>query len=259
MSDIFEAINEELKIVEAKIKDELMIKKAGHAGMFAHLEFSHIDKTMRPAIVIFSARLFDYHKEQVIVLASVMQLIYMASRVHANINETDEVENKVTDPRDGCQLPVLVGDYLFGKFFTLLSDAELIQYLGVLAETICSINEGGTLRNENPQASMATAPDLLYTIVRKETAELFANCCYLAAQISGAGEKEKEYLYNFGLNFGFGYGLLEYGTPYEHVKKYFAAAIEYLDNLSDNPTKEQLFNLVDMFQNEEFVLQRMVG
>ncbi|MBO8137770.1 MAG: polyprenyl synthetase family protein [Desulfotomaculum sp.] len=260
MSELFNAINDELKLVNTKINEELNIKKAGHAGKYAHLDFSRVDSTMRPAIVILTAKLFDYKRDQIIVLASIMQFIYMASRVHANITEIDPPVNQNVDPRDGIQFPVLVGDYLYGKFFTLLSDAKLIKYLDTLAETICSINEGEILKNQNPKATMSAAPDLVFTIVRKETAELFANCSYLAARVSGANDEERKNMYNFGLNFGLGYGLLEQGASHKFAAEYFQKAVKCLDSLDNGPVRDQLIELINMVkENEELLMHRMVG
>ena len=256
MSGLFQTIDEELKLVKANVKDELIIRKVGHVGAFVHLKFPDIDNTIRPALVIYSAKLFNYKKETIII-ASIMQFIYMASQLHAQITETDTSLGPQSDPRDGCQFPVLVGDYLYGKFFEVLSKYDIIECLKPLAELICSINESAVLKNQHQKANLKNSPELIHKIVYKETAISFANCTSVAALISGANEDENRHMYNFGLNFGWGYGLLQWGATYNHVEKYFDQAIESLSYFADSAPKQELFELISVFKREEF--KQIVG
>ncbi|MTI81770.1 MAG: hypothetical protein FH758_13010 [Firmicutes bacterium] len=254
MLDIFNSIIDDIKLVEKKIEKELIITKAGPAGKFAHLQFSHVDRIMRPAVTIFSARLFNYQREQTVVLASIIQFIYMASRVHSHLTEEDPRYNQSVDLRDGSQFPVLIGDYLYGKFFYQLSNANMVEHLGKLSDAICKINEGGVLRNQNSNPSH----NLMLNIIQKETAELFAICCSLGAEISGASQKEKNLMHDFGVNFGLGYGMLEKGISYDYAEEHFINAKECLEKLKAGTNREGLFNLINAFKNDQFGLQRMV-
>lgn len=250
------AINEELNLVDLKIKEELKIRKSGNAGQFTHLEFSRFDSIIRPAITILVGKLFSYKKDKLVALASIFQFIYMSSQIHSQITEG---EAEVDDVRDGCQFPVLVGDYLFGKFFSHLSDEGMLEYLGPLAEIICRINEGATLRNQHPNANINSTPELALTIIRKETAELFAGCTSLAAKISDASEVDVKRMYEFGINFGLGLGLLEQGVAYEYIEKYVNEARTILGNLSSTQTIKELTDLLSIFEDRDLVVQRMVG
>lgn len=242
---LFPTIDRELKLVQAKVKDELSIQKMGYVGAFAHLEFPEIDNTIRPALVIFSARLFN-NKSDVIIIASIVQYIYLASQVHAQITEGDTMLNAEIDPRDGCQFPVLVGDYLYGKFFDVLSKSGNIAYLKSLAELICTINESAVLKNQHPKANLKNSPDLIYDIIYKETAVFFAKCTSIAALIAGANEDENKHIYKFGLNFGLGYGLLQWGATYQEVAKYFEQATKTLDYFTASTAKQALLELGKM-------------
>ncbi len=259
MLKCFQSINQELKAVEAIIKKELSIKKAGHVGSLAYIEFSHLNRTVRPAVVIFTAQLFNFKKDAVYPLAAIMQFIYMASQIHANITETDPRDGETVDPRDGCQFPVLVGDYLYGKFFTLLCDAAIIEYLGPLADIICSVNEGAVMKSQYSKSELSTDQQLLQTIVGRDYGEFFAGCCSLAAKASDAGEEAVKQMYDFGLNFGVGYGLLEWGAPFEQANHYFNKARESLDGLAAQSSKQKLYDLLDVFGDNELAIERMVG
>lgn len=256
MPDILDDIALELQLVDLKIKEGLIIKKSGHAGQFAHLESSRLEGNIRPAVTILSAKLFNFKREEIIVLASIMQYIHMAFKVQAHITEEDILPEN-GDVRDGCQFPVLVGDYLYGKFFRLLSDANIIKYLHPLAKIICCLNEGATIRNQHSDINLLTAPDVLKDIVHKETAVLFAECASIAAEICDANATQIQTMYNFGLNFGQGFGLLEQGAPYEYVEPYFNKAILLLEGLSGGKNLD-LIRLVAMFKHNKNIVEKMV-
>ena len=258
MLKCFQSIQQELKAVEAIIKKELSIKKAGHVGSLAYLEFSHLNRTIRPAVVIFTAQLFNFKKDAVFPLAAIMQFIYMASQIHANITETDPPVGEAVDPRDGCQFPVLVGDYLYGKFFALLSDAAIIEHLGPLADIICSVNEGAVMKNQYAN-ELSTDQQLLQTIVGRDHGDFFAGCCSLAAKASEAGEEAVKQMHDFGFNFGIGYGLLEWGAPFEQAEQYFNKAREALDSLTAHSSKQKLYDFLDVFGDSKLAVERMVG
>ncbi|MEG6617597.1 polyprenyl synthetase family protein [Peptococcaceae bacterium 1198_IL3148] len=256
MTISLQTIQHELSLVDARINKELMIRKSGHAGQFAHLEFSRLDSIIRPALTILVGKMFSFEKNKLVTLASILQLIYMSSQIHANVTESNQ---EVNDVRDGCQLPVLVGDYLFGKFFTHLSDHDMLEYLIPLAEIICRVNEGATLRNQHSKINVNTSQELLYNIIKMETAELFAGCTSLGAKISGAVEADIKIMYEFGLNFGLGFGLLEQGVSYEYVEKYFSQAENLLKYVVSSESSKELCELLSKFKNNEVLFQRMVG
>lgn len=240
----FAKLKEDLKAVHDIIKGQLNIK-AGYVGNYAHLEFSHIDCFIRPAVVITVARLYNCMSTKVSSLGAIVQFIFMASQVHGLIPETVEDEN--CDPRDGTQFPVLVGDYLYGKFFTTLCDASIIQYLKPLADIISRINEGGILAKTSKDNATVDQ------IIRMEVAELFAGSAALTADLVGAPEQEKSFLADFGLNLGMIYGLTQRGVYDNRVMEYSQKAMKALDNLPDYTEKHQLKELINLVMVPESI------
>lgn len=241
LSHILLPIREDLEQVHKLISGELTIR-AGYVGSFAHLEFSNINKQIRPALALMSARLFDANPEKAAALAGVFQFIYMASTIHQGISEQDsDFIRSDSDPRDGSQFPVLVGDYLYGKFFTFLCDAEIIELLSPLAQIICEIHEGGILKKKI--SGQNTANQVFLEVVRKETAELFAGCCGLSARLAGASIDDQEAMRCFGLNLGMAYGLLEQGALSDQVQAYLEAALSGLSRVPQKPERGMMEDL----------------
>ncbi|HPU35719.1 MAG TPA: polyprenyl synthetase family protein [Bacillota bacterium] len=255
LSNIITPIEDEIVSVHNLIQKHLTIR-TGYLGKYAHLEFSSINKNIRPALVILSSRIFGLAREKSIVLASIIQFIYMASCVHRGITENDtDYHRGNIDPRDGSQFPVLVGDYLYGKFFYFLSEAGILSLLDPLADIICQIHEGGILRKK---LTRQVASKALYEVVRKETSELFGGCCSLSALLTGAPPEYRQAMRNYGINLGMAYGLLEHGISREHVTNYLAKAQNSLSLIPPGQERTLLEKLLHNLYLQGLPAQRMV-
>ncbi len=254
---IFRHIDEELRKVALLMQKHFQIK-ACPINQFVPLNLNYFDLHLRPGIVILSNRLFGPVTEQTIALAGVLQFIYLASRVHLGVWESSAAKEKPADSRLAYQFPVLVGDYLYGKFFTTLCDAGIVRYLAKLADLICSINRCGILSAKLSGAKLAEGKSLSSDIVRGETAELFACCTYLGADLGGAGDGDRQLMYDFGLHLGMSYGMLERGATIKQVDRYLTAAASLLERLPQNEDNNCLAKLLTLLTKENAIVQRMV-
>lgn len=254
-----EAIGPELDSVDLLINQELKLK-SGHASEFAHLDFNPLERHLRPALVILTARLFNRPVcDKVISLAGIIQFIYTASVVHLGISDQDKADKGFLTPQDGSQFPVLVGDYLFGKFFTTLCEAQMLPFLSPLAEIICQMNEGSILRKKVEQNNLL-AKDWLMKIVEKETAELIAGSCRLGAELSKASPAEIAKADSFGRYLGLALGLIERGVSFDKASDYLKKALKELLGFKEVPARRVLENLVHMLMDRELIIaKRMVG
>lgn len=228
---------DELNLIKSEIERELLIRKVGYLGDFADLEAAGIEEFTYPAFLALSARLFNGDKEIVIKLSCIMQFIHVASRIHADIAETTANTYSIGAKKE-YQFPVLVGDYLYGKFFSILSETAMLENLKLLSDLICSISEGAILRNKRSNITYKLAKE----IVHKETAAFYSICAYLGALVSNAGDENITYMRDFGLNFGFGCGLLEWDMGKKDALKHFDKAKSILDKVDcDNLSAKQKF------------------
>ena len=242
IADILKPIEEELQAV-SKLAEKHLLIKGIHIGKLAHLGFPFNEKAIRPALVILSSRIYGLFGDQAVTLACVFHFIHMATSVNQSIPEKDSDYTKEdSDPRDGSQFPVLVGDYLYGKYFSLLYKSGMINFLGPLADIICQIHEGGILDDgitvKNPTL------ESFREVVRKETAELFSGCCVMGAVLAGASKKDQEIMRRFGMNFGMASGLLERGLAVRYVDEYLKEALTALQDVPERKEKAILEQLV---------------
>jgi len=253
---IFSRISEDLQQVQLLLRRNFSFR-AGQLNEFVPLNFSNLDMTLRPGVVITAGSMFGPVSGRLVALAAVLQFIFMASRVHSNVKESFSGKERGTDSRAGFQYPVLVGDYLYGKFFTVLCEYGIEGYLKDLAELICHINKSGihALRNTGLEL---TDRQLYLEVVQGETAHLFACGAYLGADLNGADELHKNKLYHFGLNLGTAYGLLERGATPGQVKEFLTAAGVNLYELPSQVDTQCFRNLLTLL-SEESTVRRMVG
>jgi len=230
--------------------------RAGDIKEFAHLE-KHNEMYICPALVLYSARMHGKVTEKVIALATVFQLIYQAMMVHYNINEDVQIrENASGDPRDGCQYPMLVGDYLYGRGFTIACDWDILKYLGPLSEMVCKMNEGSVIRLKS-QAGGIIKPDLRREIIRMEMGELLAGCCRMGGDEAGADSHQQMLLSKFGMTLGMAVGMAE-NNWYDQSKKYFKEALIRLETLAPGKERDNLRRLVLHLMNRAVDRNKMV-
>jgi len=253
---ILNHISEDLQQVQLLLRKNFCFR-AGQLSDFVPLNFNNPDMNLRPGIVISAGSMFGPVSGRLVALAAVLQFIFMASRVHSKVKEGSSSKERPVDSRSGYQYPVLVGDYLYGKFFTTLCEFGIVCYLKDLAELICQINKSGIHALRNPGMEL-TDRQLYMEVVQGETARLFACGAYLGADLTGAGEKHKSILYNFGLNLGMAYGLLERGATPGQVKEHLTMAEINLHQLPDDIDTHFFKDLLTLLSGENTV-QRMVG
>lgn len=241
---VLNTLAQELRLVNAKIGRYCQVR-SGYLGEFAHLELDRIDQILRPACVLSVAGHFKCEGAKAVALATIAQLIFLADKIHSAVPEDEGSELADTlDPRDSSQLPVLVGDYLYGRFFTTLCEEGILEYLEPLARMICTINEGSILRCRAVYDGDYSQNTVL-KIVEKETGLFFADSCRLSANLGGASEEEQNLLSKFGYNLGMAYGLLrERGYP-QLATDYQTKARDVLAGLKNSQFVNHLCDLTD--------------
>lgn len=245
----------ELKMVQEKMEKHFTIK-AGHLAKFSGPGLGHANSCLRPALTLLSAGLLGKISDRAISLASVFQFIYIASNVHNDIKEDGDITNQGDWPGNNCHLPVLVGDYLYGRFFTTLCEAGIEKYLLPLAEIICTINEGGIMRLKAKEMDNCPQEG---EIIEKEIAALVAGCCSLGGHLAGAGQDLQDLLHGMGMNLGMAIGFMEKEQNPEAVGKYLAKSRSFLEQLPVGINKNVLRALLEAMHSREAAAAKMVG
>ena len=145
-----------------------------------------------PKLFLLSYSLFKKEANvKVTNMATIIQLIYLASEIHKYEGDKPEY-------------PVLVGDYLFSMFFQNLCKYDMTEWLPPLSQTISTMQLGSMERFENNSIKTNAL-----NIISKESASLGEVSCMLGASLANAPTIAVSSLKEIGFILGLIFGLLE--------------------------------------------------
>jgi len=206
---VFGAYEAELRAVEDRLveffkSDALLISLVGR-----HLLLGG-GKRLRPLFLLVSARLSGYKGDAHITLASIVELIHMASLLH------DDVVDGATTRRGrpsahsiwGNQVVILVGDFLYSNALKVSVSFKNQQIMETLSDATTSMAEGEVL-----QLSKAGDPtikeDEYMKIISSKTGKLISAACTIGGILANRAGQEIDALAEFGLKAGMAFQMVD--------------------------------------------------
>ncbi len=174
-------LRQELEDVERSLKRALAAEVRVVAELGDYL-YRTGGKRFRPALAILFYKLLgergDY--ERLIELATVLELIHMATLVHDDV--IDESEERRGQPALwrvwGSRMAVLQGDFIFSRVFKILNRQEdRLRFL--ITDTVEEILLGELLQ-EDLRWRVPTEEEY-FEVIRRKTASLIATACAVGA------------------------------------------------------------------------------
>lgn len=125
----------EISLILARVYKHLKIK-SGMSTDILDTNFSKIDMTFYPYLALLATQGPKGITKKARTLAVVSQIMYLSTEVHNQIPEDciDEHFSK------RIQLPILVGDLLYSRFYEVLCAEDCIEYLDYYVEYISQLN-----------------------------------------------------------------------------------------------------------------------
>jgi len=219
LKDLYKVIRKELDKTEKALQGLSVSSNTMIAEINSYL-FQKAGKRIRPALLILSAKMFDYPGDEHILMSALVETIHTASLIHDDIIDNSESRRgkDTVHLRWGPNITVLLGDYLYitalGRSLhsrsrgltQVLTDASALMIDGELKEYSLSgdldINETDYL-------------DILY----KKTASLFAASCRIGGMLGEASEQEIELLADYGTAVGMSFQIVDDLLDYTGSKK----------------------------------------
>lgn len=189
LARVEELIGGELEQAERVFLDEVNSKHP-----YVHDVLQHITrfqgKRLRPILLLLSAAATGGVKECHYVLASVVEMIHLATLVHDDVLDDALIRRHVAtvNSRWNNETSVLVGDFLFTHAFHLtasLGDARACRLIGRATNLVCE----GELAQIYERGNLSLSEAQYMEIINGKTAELCAISTQLGALYSGADEK----------------------------------------------------------------------
>src|SRR3954451_9153582 len=160
-------------------------------------------KMLRPCLVLMSARACGKLADAHVTIATVVEMVHMATLVHDDVLDEAELRRKgaTINHLRGNEAAVMLGDYLISHSYHLCSSLDSQRASRLIARTTNRVCEGELLQIDNRNNLDLTEETYLEIITRK-TASLCATCCLLGSKFAGAGEARVGQLELYGLSIG---------------------------------------------------------
>lgn len=205
---IYQPIEAELRQVDLRLAKQLESDNRFLTALRKHLERSP-GKKLRPALVLFAARIGGQNKKQAVALAAAAELVHTATLVQDDVIDQSEVRRgeAAVSKKFGGSISILYGDYLFSQAFSLLTEINDQQVWAKLLAMASSIATGEIEQLQAGGAKLSVKKYL--QIIRQKTAGFFEACCETGAIVGQASSAERKALAGFGLNFGLAFQIID--------------------------------------------------
>src|SRR5437660_4250636 len=166
-------------------------------------------KRIRPALLLLSAKLFNYEGRGAVKLGAVMEIIHTATLVHDDI--IDEAKTRRGRPAANTQWGnskcVLAGDWLYMQAFKVAVQERNFRILDTLIELTQQMVEGELLQME--KLGQLITLDEHFDLIYRKTACLFSVCMRLGAILGGATPEQEENLAQYGRDLGMAFQIVD--------------------------------------------------
>ena len=208
---IFGLIRDEMSLVEAEFERQARsnIQVIDYLGEYLR---SSGGKRVRPALLILAAYAVGGKgsNDNVIQLATVMEMLHTATLVHDDIiDNADLRRNRTTvNARFGNHAAVLMGDWLYMSAFETSLRERSLEILDILTRLTRKMTEGELIQ-------LTTVGDVrisearYFDILERKTAFLFAGCCEIGAILGGTDKEEQAAMRDYGMNLGIAFQLAD--------------------------------------------------
>ena len=208
---IFNLVRPEMRLVEAEFERQASsnIQVINYLGEYLRASGG---KRVRPALLLLSNYSVggDARDENVVRLATVMEMLHTATLVHDDIiDNADTRRNRASvNARFGNQSAVLMGDWLYMSAFETSLKERSLEILDILTRLTRKMTEGELIQLTTLGKSDISETEY-FDILQRKTAYLFSACCEIGAILGRASREEQTALREYGMNLGTAFQLAD--------------------------------------------------
>lgn len=211
MRRVFALIGREMQLVEDEFERQASsnIQVINYLGDYLRASGG---KRLRPALLILTnlACGGEGSSDNVIRLATVMEMLHTATLVHDDIIDNADVRRNRSsiNARFGNQTAVLMGDWLYMSAFETSLQERSLEILDILTNLTRKMTEGELIQLTLIGRLDITEDQYLDVLLRK-TAYLFSACCEIAAILSGRDPDTQAAMREFGRELGIAFQIAD--------------------------------------------------
>ena len=206
--EIFDLLRDDLVAIEEEFGRDTVSKVSAITEIGEYLRAGG-GKRIRPALLLLSAKLFNYKGTGAVKLASVVEIIHTATLVHDDIIDEAQIRRgrPAANTKWGNAKCVLAGDWLYMQAFKIAVQERNFRILDVLIELTQQMVEGELLQMEKlgKLISLQEHLDLIY----RKTACLFSVCMRIGGVLGGATADQEQQLGQYGHDLGMAFQIVD--------------------------------------------------
>ncbi|CAA9437187.1 MAG: Octaprenyl diphosphate synthase / Dimethylallyltransferase / (2E,6E)-farnesyl diphosphate synthase / Geranylgeranyl pyrophosphate synthetase [uncultured Phycisphaerae bacterium] len=202
LASLTDCIRPQLAAVEKLFHDELASDLSCVNTLIKHVSRFR-GKMLRPCLVLLSGRACGEVTEAHTVIATVVEMVHMATLVHDDVLDEAELRRKgaTINHLRGNEAAVMLGDYLISHSYHLCASLDSQIASRLIARTTNQVCEGELLQLDN-RNNVDLDEETYLEIITRKTASLCATCALLGAEFAGAGKAVVGRMELFGLSLG---------------------------------------------------------
>ena len=208
---IFDLIRSELALVETEFERQASsnIQVINYLGEYLRASGG---KRIRPALLILSnyAVCGKGSDDNVIRLATVMEMLHTATLVHDDIIDNADVRRgrSSVNARFGNQTAVLMGDWLYMSAFETTVTERSLEIIDILTRLTRKMTEGELIQLTTI-GRLDISEAEYFDILERKTAFLFSACCEVGAILAEADQAQQKAMRDYGMNLGIAFQIAD--------------------------------------------------
>ncbi len=206
--EIFDLLRDDLAAIEEEFGRDTVSKVSAITEIGEYLRAGG-GKRIRPALLLLSAKLFNYKGTGAVKLASVVEIIHTATLVHDDIIDEAQIRRgrPAANTKWGNAKCVLAGDWLYMQAFRIAVQERNFRILDVLIDLTQQMVEGELLQMEKlgKLISLQEHLDLIY----RKTACLFSVSMRIGGILGGATTEQEQQLGQYGHDLGMAFQIVD--------------------------------------------------
>ena len=213
--DVYRLIKKDLDKVNQCLNDVLLKNASPVERSVIEYLLAHQGKQLRPVLVFLSTYLFksDFtpeEKNQLILAATAIETIHLASLVHDDVIDEADVRRdaKTLRSKFGNQVAVTMGVYLYSVALELIAKLGSISILAELSATVKIMCQGELLQNDL-RLNQNYKQDQYYQVIKSKTAVLFKSACVLGTLLFNQSKQVTDDVSQYAMQLGYAYQLAD--------------------------------------------------
>jgi len=209
IASIYEPIEQDLTVVEENLKKFITANLPWMEEPLEHVLDSG-GKRIRPALTLLAGKFHNYNLEQLIPIATAIELFHTATLIHDDAVDGSSMRRgrPTVNSRWGDGIAVLLGDYLFSNSAYIFYVVGNLRVMKLFSQTLITISSG-QLRQLFSAYNWQQSRQDYYEQIGSKTASLLSASTETGAILSEAPEEAVEALKTYGHDLGMSFQIVD--------------------------------------------------